>query len=279
METCLAGVVVLYNPGSDIVSNIKTYIDNVDKLYLIDNSPQNNRNYFLNDDVYNNKIEYIFNNKNEGVAVAINKGATLARDAGYQWLLTMDQDSSFNKIYEMLSYIKNDPESKVVGIYSPFHDTGTRESPSEVVTYVRSVMTSGNILNLEAFFKIGMADERFFIDCIDHDICETFIQNKYFIKRLNFCKLKHALGNEIKIVNDKEITNHSPFRRYYITRNTFYYVEKHFIKNPVGSMKYFKSFLGNTLSCFLYESQRKEKLNFMLRGLKDYLLRRSGGMQ
>lgn len=38
METCLAGVVVLYNPGSDIVSNIKTYIDNVDKLYLIDNS-------------------------------------------------------------------------------------------------------------------------------------------------------------------------------------------------------------------------------------------------
>ncbi|HFQ7084993.1 TPA: glycosyltransferase [Raoultella planticola ATCC 33531] len=278
METRLAGVVVLYNPGMDVINNIKTYIENVDKLYLIDNSFQNNNSYFLNDSLFDNKIEYIFNNKNEGVAVAINKGAILARDAGYEWLLTMDQDSSFSNMYEMLSYIKKDPESKVVGIYSPFHDTGTRKRSSEVVSYVKSVMTSGNILNLEAFFKIGMADERFFIDCIDHDICETFIQNKYFIKRLNFCKLKHALGNEIKIVNNKEITNHSPFRRYYITRNTMYYVEKHFFKNPIGSMKYLKSFLGNTLSCFLYESNRKDKLKFILKGFKDYLLRRSGAM-
>ncbi|MEX6088119.1 glycosyltransferase [Raoultella planticola] len=278
METRLAGVVVLYNPGMDTINNIKTYIENVDKLYLIDNSSQNNKNYFTNDNFCKDKIEYIFNNKNEGVAVAINKGALLARDAGYEWLLTMDQDSSFNNIYDMLSYIKSDPESKNVGIYSPFHDTGTRESPSEVVSYVKSVMTSGNILNLEAFFKIGMADERFFIDCIDHDICETFIQNKYLIKRLNFCKLKHALGNEIKIVNNKEITNHSPFRRYYITRNTMYYVEKHFFKNPIGSMKFLKSFLGNTLSCFLYESNRKDKLKFILKGFKDYLLRKSGAM-
>ncbi|EPM7368186.1 glycosyltransferase [Klebsiella pneumoniae] len=278
MEVKIAGVLVLYNPTHEVIDNINTYITHVNKLYLIDNSSNSDFGLLLANISDPHKISYISNKKNEGVAVAINRGAVLAQKDGYDWLLTMDQDSSFTNINEMLVHISQDQESHLVGLYSPFHDTGTRVIPEENISYVSSIMTSGNIINLRAFLKIGMADERFFIDCIDHDLCAKFIQEHYFIKRLNFCLLKHELGNDIKIIKGKEITNHSPFRRYYITRNTFYYCEKHFFKNPIGSLKYLKSFLGNTLSCFLYEDQKKEKLKFILKGLRDYFLRRTGAM-
>ncbi|MCP6451585.1 hypothetical protein NL490_28250, partial [Klebsiella pneumoniae] len=60
-------------------------------------------------------------------------------------------------------------------IYSPFHDTGTRITSGKSISYVKSVMTSGNIINLSVFEKLGGCDERFFIDCIDHDLCSRVI--------------------------------------------------------------------------------------------------------
>ena len=54
-----AGVVVLYNPDKmDVLNNINTYINHLDKLYLIDNSATNNQDKFK--DTYLNKIEYIW---------------------------------------------------------------------------------------------------------------------------------------------------------------------------------------------------------------------------
>ena len=39
----VAGTVVWYNPNNENVGNIKTYIDYVEKLYIVDNSKKNNR--------------------------------------------------------------------------------------------------------------------------------------------------------------------------------------------------------------------------------------------
>ncbi len=35
MKIC--GVVVFYNPNNDMLKNIKTYLDNIEKIYVIDN--------------------------------------------------------------------------------------------------------------------------------------------------------------------------------------------------------------------------------------------------
>ena len=48
MKIC--GVVVLYNPSSDINKRITSYISKVDKLFVVDNSNNDNFDLLLKDD-------------------------------------------------------------------------------------------------------------------------------------------------------------------------------------------------------------------------------------
>ena len=56
-----AGVVVAFNPSDIVVDNIKTYINNIDKLYVVDNSENTDNSKMFS---FNKKIEYIYNKKN-----------------------------------------------------------------------------------------------------------------------------------------------------------------------------------------------------------------------
>lgn len=277
MEIKLAGVVVLYEPTVEVIDNINSYIANLGHLYIVDNSKRDIFSQWL-PRLNGQNVSYKFCDGNIGVGPALNVGAKLAVNDNFEWLLTMDQDSSFDNIREMIEYIETDAEADLVGIYSPFHDTGTRVRAIEDITYEKTLMTSGNIVNLKNYLSVGGTDERYFVDCADHDLCLTMNENGFFVKRLNFCNLKHSLGNNIVIINGKEITNHSAFRRYYMTRNTLYLVEKHIFKNTRYSLRYLKSFIGNTLSCFRYESDRAQKLKFICLGFCHYLIRKKGSL-
>ena len=63
----LAGVVVVYNPGDGVLNSINSYIDDLDILYVVDNSSFDNTKLFNND-----KIKYIPNMDNMGIAKALN---------------------------------------------------------------------------------------------------------------------------------------------------------------------------------------------------------------
>ena len=90
----LAGVVVWYNPSDKDVKNIESYIDELDKLYIFDNSEKkDNKNKVPT----SKKIEYISQHENLGIATALNITANKALGEGYLYLLTMDQDSKFKK--------------------------------------------------------------------------------------------------------------------------------------------------------------------------------------
>ena len=68
----IAGIVTLYNPSDKDIENISTYIDDIDKLYVIDNTEGNDNKSRI---PKNKKIEYTFKNENIGVAAALNIGA------------------------------------------------------------------------------------------------------------------------------------------------------------------------------------------------------------
>lgn len=82
-ELKIAGIVTLYNPTDDDIKNISTYIDDIDKLYIVDNTEGSDNKKRL---PRNKKIEYIFKNENLGVATAMNMGAEKALKDGYKWL-------------------------------------------------------------------------------------------------------------------------------------------------------------------------------------------------
>lgn len=260
MKIC--GVVVWYNPGEEEVSNIKTYLNYVDRVIVVDNS-SNNNSYLLNGI---NKIDYIANNENLGIAKALNIGCDKSIEYGYKYALTMDQDSRFDEdmIKKFINLFHEKTKvDKSIAIFAPLTDN------SENGGYVNKIITSGNILDLNAFKSVNGFDDDLFIDEVDFDLCFKLLKNNYKLYRFKEIRLNHKLGNkkEIKILNKKISTmNHSYIRKYYIIRNRFIMRSRY----PEFTNGYLKDTIKYVIKVILIESEKYKKCRYILKGYFDY---------
>ncbi len=133
----IAGLVVLYNPDQNVIGNIQSYISQLSKLYVVDNSEVCNKKIIEIIKTFKNS-KYIFNGENLGIAKALNIGAEEAIKEGFKFLFTFDQDSKATPgmIETMISFLgENDYSS--IGILSPFQDNkGYKKPPSKKITEV-----------------------------------------------------------------------------------------------------------------------------------------------
>ena len=91
----ISATVIWYNPDNENIKNINTYIDYFEKLFIIDNSKNSNKE--LAATLENSKVDYIYNNgKNLGISKALNLSCKRSKSEGFSWILTMEQDSSFD---------------------------------------------------------------------------------------------------------------------------------------------------------------------------------------
>lgn len=274
-EIKLAAVVVLYNPEHEIIDNICSYIDQVEKLYIVDNSEIPNQNLIIQLGNIKN-AEYISNKENLGIAKALNIGAFKAIKDQYEWLLTIDQDSKpqTDMINNMLDFIeKNDIEN--IGIISPIQIIQANQNIkySTLSEEKDLVMTSGNILNLKIFETVNGFLDYLFIDQVDHEYCLRIKNYGYKIIQINNAFLDHQLGERKKIkilFFSKERNQHSPLRIYYIFRNGLY-VNKKYKKLFPEFNKYIKNVFRNEIICtFLVSEDRIKKFKFIIQAYFDY---------
>jgi len=267
----IAGIVTLYNPTDQDIKNIDTYIDDIDRLYVIDNTEgKDNKSRIPS----NEKIKYIFKNENLGVATALNMGAKNAIEEGYKYLLTMDQDTTFKPgVMKKLKEVINNTDMSKIGIVTPWHHTKLIDKKPETETDdPHDVMTSGNILNLDIWQKIGGFKDWFFIDGIDIEYCMNLHKNGYKILRVNSVEIDHNLGDIFyKNIRGRLFlcTNHSPIRRYYIMRNYHYILDMY--KDVEPSYCYsLVSQKHNMIGVLLFEKQKIKKIRKYIQGLRDY---------
>lgn len=266
----LAAVVVFYYPSDDNVKHIKKYLKEVDKVYVIDNS---------DDDIIrmesNNKIEYIKFGENMGIAKALNAGADKAISDKFKWLLTLDQDSKITaeNISDVKKFLENTKE-KNIGLVAPYQDIGLpfEKSNKEYEEYIE-LMTSGSVLNLDVYKKIGGFKDWLFIDCVDTDYCLNLHKNKYQVLRLNNVIMKHNLG-DLKLHRflgkTYDCFNHSPIRRYYIVRNNLYINEMYHDLCPDYCEHLIRAQKGQAKRILLFEKNKFKKLKMMYEGYRDY---------
>ncbi len=284
-----AGIVVIFDPNDSVVNNINTYIDYVDKLYVIDNSENIDNSKMFS---FNKKIKYIPNNKNLGIAKALNIGAQNAIKDGYDWLLTMDQDSSFEKksLKKMEDFIITLKESaelsklldinyKKIALVAPSYKLEPTFESTLGINFPLMVMTSGNLINLDIYKKIKGFKDWLFIDCVDFDYCLNLKSHGYEIVQLNNAILNHHLGNT-KTYRffwlKKSSSNHSAIRRYYMVRNRHYIYDMYHERFPV----YCNLEIGRTkreaIKVLLFEKNKIKKIKYMIKGYKDYQKGRKG---
>ncbi len=267
----IAAVTVLYNPTKKIIQNISGYIDKVDKVYVIDNSNDSNKKLLID----NKKIEYLPNYTNLGISNSLNKACNLAIDEGYEFLLTMDQDSLFekNEFQKMIDYI-NKSDLKKVAIVSPNHNVkGLQNKETSEIDHPLEVMTSGNIINLKLYKKIGKFREEYFIDDVDIEYGLRLNKMGYQIDRLNYVLLNHHLGDtKSKIILGHQFvySNHNPQRRYYMTRNTLKLCDEYQNDFPKYCDYLKRGLFGQAQNIILFEKDKFKKLKGMHNGYKDY---------
>lgn len=281
----LAGVVVLYNSDNSIIENINSYLKEVEILFVIDNSE------IINDGIINKikqlgeKIIYISLGSNYGIAKALNIGAEEAIKRGYDWLLTMDQDSKFpnlmlRKLMDFLE-VNMDKFYEKAGIVSPDHITkkGGGSKYKEGYKEELSIMTSGNILNLNVYEVVGEFNEKLFIDRVDHEYGLRLNLNKFKVIRYYGAKLEHNLGNiERKYLFNKVFfpKHHNAIRKYYITRNALFIVKNYKKQFPRYCRKQKKSIRKMIRNIILYENNKIKKLRMVGKGYIDFIKNKYG---
>jgi rhamnosyltransferase len=270
----IAAVIVLYNPDQNILSNISSYIDDIDILYVVDNSDEQ-QSTIIKVLLENPKINYINNNGNQGIAHALNIAANKAIEMHYSWLLTMDQDSRLdnNNVEKLIEFIKHNDTTQI-GIVSPMHsENEVNNFESNFSAYV--AMTSGNLLNLDIYQKIGGFEEKLFIDSVDIEYCLRLYKNHFFLQRIKNVMLNHNVGN-IQKNRFYSVTNHNYLRRYYIIRNRLYIWEK-YEKILPAYIKFDKHVtLKEIVKIILGEKDKFKKLMMIYKGYRDYKINRYG---
>lgn len=276
LQTPLAGVVVWFNPTVKEVENIKSYVGFLQNLYVVDNSANNNASLLAELTSQSDKIHYLPNLDNLGIATALNRGCKMARENGYQWILTMDQDSSFSR-EEMSEFIASFESKKVedpsIAVFTPLTNDFQPKG------YADRVITSGNLLSLEAYDKIGGFDDTLFIDEVDHDLCYKLTDNGYKIFSFSHIYMQHKIGDgrihKFLFPRQLYVMHHGAVRKYYIVRNRFVLRDRF----PDFTNDYTKFNIQLLLGVIFFEEQKLLKLRYMLKGYRDYKNNRLGKMR
>ena len=262
----LGGCVVVFNPKDDVYDNILKYIDLLDCLVVVDNSTEENE--IIEKLIGNQKIIYINNHGNLGIAAALNKGLRYLCGEGFDIVLTMDQDSQFpqgegNEILEIVDDLID--KYGIVGLnFNQKSKTKSRD-----VVELDFWLTSGNFVNLKAYREVNGFHDDLFIDYVDIDFDYRLSQAGYKICYLKDYSLIHSIGNPIKINffgHTFYAMNHRAFRYYYRYRNSryLYGVNK-------GKFKklYFKELFVNIPKMLFFENDKINKLKMINRGISD----------
>lgn len=283
--------IVLYNPD---ISRLKKCINSlkyqVNKIYIYDNSNCETA-------IENDEITYITKNKNMGIAYALNQIMKKAKEEGFQWVVTMDQDSIVPEgmIEGFAKCIKQHPE---IGIVCPQVIDKRRiysvAQENEKEKYVEFCITSASCTAISAWEKCGKFDEWLFIDLVDNDFCKRITLCGYKILRLNEWILDQEFGKIIPksrkkqeiwykislILHNENFAKFSykkivsPVRVYYTNRNIIYINKKFKKYGSVGYENYnCKGYIGFII-CFLIpsilRSQNKiQTIKATIKGIKD----------
>lgn len=270
-------IIVSYEPNSSLVRLYESIKGQVDEIVIIDNNSSNTESIRILKELEIKNIPIIYNKENLGVAAALNQGVKVAIDKKYKWILTLDQDSEFlPTTYKSLleSYETLEDKDKTM-IIAPkaierinLKKNDLSDSKKVVWNDVILNLTSGSLIKTEAFDKVGLFDDKLFIEQVDNDFCYRLIKNEYKIKVAQNINFIQEIGSAKKICGCI-VRNHNPERKYYLSRNVAIMLKRYFFTAPYTTLRYF---LGGTIfgwiKILLFE---KDKCKKILNGFKGFI--------
>ena len=235
-------ICITYNPDHEtLLKVVASCAHQVEKVYIIDNGSSLFIGHF---DGFGN-IENIFLGENRGIAAAINIGINQARLDDYKYILLLDQDSivpkdMVNDYLKLMGDLLSSTRQSVAALGPRYQDPRTggmsffvrfkwfrnsylsnpNNSPFVQTDFL---ISSGSFFPVEIFDKVGMFDERLFIDHVDTEWCLRAASNGFKFFGIWNVVMEHMIGEGgVNLWLFRWLTQplHKPFRVYYIVRNS-----------------------------------------------------------
>lgn len=279
----IAAGVIVFNPTDKMRFQkcIQSILYQVKKLYIFDNSTQD-----TDLDLPSSAI-YMTCGKNMGIAYGLNCIMRTAKEDGFGWVITIDQDSILpdKMVHEYKRYVgTNDRLAIICPQVIDVRRAYMKIEKGKKEQYVHGCITSASCTSLTAWEKVGGFDEWLFIDLVDNEFCKRLIASGFQILRLNKLVLNQEFGKIIpktfkkqqfwirmgRLFHNENIAKFSykkfvdPMRVYYTNRNIIYVNRK---LRKYGSTAYDNYNCKNYLEfifCFslpsLLRAQEKKKV-------------------
>ncbi len=281
-NTC--AVVVTYFPDNGIIARLRKAQKQLQSIIIIDNASDKESLSILRDFSVSPTVTLVENSENRGIGKALNQATSLARDSGFLWVLTLDQDTLvYDGMLDTLIaiYAATGARSPLIGSNywdisrkRNFLKCGTR-SDKEFVKR-RTVITSGTLMKLDLFARIGSFREDYFIDSIDHEYCLRARANGFEVVMSCRSLMSHSIGRPGPRINHLLAFDHSPIRKYYMTRNTMVTLMHYFWREPVWGLRQLARLFVEFLSIALVEKDKRKKGNAFGQGIQDALKNKMG---
>lgn len=278
----VGAVIISFNPNlNQLLNNINSLVNQVEEVVVVDNA---SKNVFEIEKKLPSNIKIIIEPKNVGIAKATNDGIRYLKSRNFEWVVTLDQDSTIpsNYINEMMNINLEDK----VGMIAPIiyndslaaiqtgHQHDNLPAKLEDGQYIYKdnyqkalhIIASGAIVNTNAWKAVDGMDDFLFIDRVDFDFNMKLLLNGYLIIQRNIT-LKHNLGYPVqKIFLSKTFysLNHSSFRKYYIYRNSVIMSFRY-----GNALKEYRSLIKQLLVSLLIEEKKIPKLLSTVKGIID----------
>lgn len=265
----LLAIAVTYNPDLILFKkSLESYLPWVDKCLIWQNSDEELD--ILMDGLDCGKIEYAGDKTNKGISTALNYAWKYASEHGYNYILTMDQDSVFTDF----SKYKNFAESifkKDVCILGPWYYTPIHDISPDAILERNQIITSGMIVPICILDNIKGYCADFSVDGIDIDLCVKASMAGFKIFQSQAHILEQRFGTQYKekvLGRTFSGPGYSPKRLYGIFRNYTIIYRKY--GHPEFVRKWIHWYLRNFIPNIIFaETDKMSKLIAICRGLVD----------
>ncbi len=296
-------IVVTFNPERDVLMReFALLVPQVDKIWLVDNASGQSLAAWVSCLGWAGKLELVQMPANLGLGAAQNAGIQLARAAGATHVLILDQDSQpMTDMVDRLLAASNQLQSAgvpVAAVAPVYADSATGPAsgfvrlgwldfkkqtvlPDQDVVEADFVISSGSLIPVSVLDDIGPMDESLFIDHVDTEWCLRAQSKGYKLFGVPGARMVHTLGDRrtrIWFLRWRNVPYHSPFRYYYILRNSLLMQRRPYMPLKWRVAEFIRCV---RVFCFygLFAPQRGACLRMMLRGIADGLRGVSGPMK
>ncbi|PPF63045.1 hypothetical protein C5E11_08205 [Clavibacter michiganensis] len=240
----VVGVLVAYNTPNDVLRRTATRLaPQLFGVLIMDNSDNSGGDSRSPLAQLGEGVEYIASGGNVGIAEAQNRGVRRAIELGANFVLFLDDDSSFpdGGVETMLRDLAFERRTSpgTVGIGPRVVDersgqvlarvwSGSRIRPGIIneTTEVAFLVSSGALIDVAAFERFGMFRSDYFIDHVDQEWgLRTGLAGGRLVITPNVTMF-HKLGDEPTLSRSGNVryVHDSPTRDYYLTRNAVFFM-------------------------------------------------------